>query len=309
VIGNVCIMNSGGTVQPYVVNGKVKFPYCEDGLKQYITTISKWYKEGLINPDWTTFTGQNDTTMAAVTTGKVGVTNLSVSFIAKAIAGASDKNCAFSAIPNLVLKRGDTHHMKATTASYYSGVNFSVSADCKNIPLLLTWCDYWFSDDGFMLTQYGIKGQSYTIDSSGQVWWTEEVYKNQYGLSIATCWDIYATNTMGRRDVPKGNYYPGGIKNLEYTKAWDSVECDYAWKWPTTVELTEAQQNEFSTIFADLSTLIVENYSLFVTGQKPISEWDAYVAQCKTHNYDRALAIYQAAYDKWYASKPKKPGT
>jgi putative aldouronate transport system substrate-binding protein len=307
-IGNISIMNSGGTLDVYVVDGKVKFPYCEDALKQYITTVSKWFKEGLVDPDWTSYIYGKDPTMNAISTGRVGVTNLSISFIARAQAAAADKNASFVGIPNLTLKRGDTQHLKWSTASYLaSGVTFSVSSDCKNIPLLLSWCDYWFSEDGFMLTQYGIKGQSYTVDSSGQIWWTEEVYKNKYGLSIASCWNIYATNSMGRRDVAKGNYYPGGIANLTFTKAWDSVDCDYAWKWPTAVELTEDQQNQFATIFSDLSTLIVENYSLFITGQKPISDWDSYVTNCKAHGLDKAIAIYQAAYDKWVSSKPKRP--
>ena len=53
----------------------------------------------------------------------------------------------------------------------------------------------------------------------------------------------------------------------------------------------------------DLTTYFTENYVSFLTGVKPLSEWDSFISDCKTFGLDKILAIYQAEYDKYMAEQ------
>ena len=53
----------------------------------------------------------------------------------------------------------------------------------------------------------------------------------------------------------------------------------------------------------DLVTYLNETYLAFFTGDKPMSEWDAYIDGCNVCGMDKILEIYQNAYDNYMATK------
>ncbi len=61
------------------------------------------------------------------------------------------------------------------------------------------------------------------------------------------------------------------------------------------------ERDETTAIFADLNTYFTENYSAFIDGAKPMSEWDSYIQGLYDFGYERIREIYQAAYDRYVA--------
>jgi putative aldouronate transport system substrate-binding protein len=47
--------------------------------------------------------------------------------------------------------------------------------------------------------------------------------------------------------------------------------------------------------------MISETIPQFITGQKPMTEYDAFVEQLKSMNIDRCIEIQQAALDRYIA--------
>jgi putative aldouronate transport system substrate-binding protein len=70
------------------------------------------------------------------------------------------------------------------------------------------------------------------------------------------------------------------------------------WTMPP-VSPTSDESAEYSSIMNDINTLISENVVKFITGQRPISEFDAFIDQIKSMNIDRAVEIQQAALDRY----------
>ena len=84
-------------------------------------------------------------------------------------------------------------------------------------------------------------------------------------------------------------------------KYWADYSYDGTYEWPRGVIITREQTEEIDAYRNDIVTYISENYSSFITGAKPLSEWDAYVSELSTIGLDKVLAVYQEAYDTYLA--------
>ena len=62
---------------------------------------------------------------------------------------------------------------------------------------------------------------------------------------------------------------------------------------------SEEENIQLSAIATDIESFTDEQVVSFITGSRPLSEWDNYVASLKGMNLEQYLAIYQAAYDRW----------
>ncbi len=70
------------------------------------------------------------------------------------------------------------------------------------------------------------------------------------------------------------------------------------WTMPTVSPTTE-ESAEYSAIMNDINTLISENVVKFITGDRPLAEFDAFIEQIKSMGIDRATEIQQAALDRY----------
>ncbi len=68
-----------------------------------------------------------------------------------------------------------------------------------------------------------------------------------------------------------------------------------------TLTFTADEQDELSRIMTDVSTFVSENRINFIYGNRPLDEFDAFVSALHAMNIDRALEIYQAAFDRYLA--------
>jgi putative aldouronate transport system substrate-binding protein len=85
-------------------------------------------------------------------------------------------------------------------------------------------------------------------------------------------------------------------KALDAYNIWNKDSNDYVLP-PTTKTAEEGQ--EYSATYGDIQTYANETIPQFITGAKPISEFDAFVEQIKSMNIDRCIEIQQAALDRY----------
>ncbi len=65
--------------------------------------------------------------------------------------------------------------------------------------------------------------------------------------------------------------------------------------------MTSEENQEYAKIMADITSYVEENTNNFITGVRPLSEFDDYLAQLEKLDIKRAIEIYQAALDRYYA--------
>ena len=88
-------------------------------------------------------------------------------------------------------------------------------------------------------------------------------------------------------------------ETLAAMDAWNVADCD--WVYPDCATLNAAENEEYASIFSDIQTRISETIPAFITGTKPMSEWDSFIQAIKDMNIDRCIEIKQQELDRYYS--------
>lgn len=153
-----------GVMETYQqVDGKVLYGPMEEGWKEYLTMLNRWYEEGLIDPDFMTNGGwQVDTGM--VLNGDTGVWNAMYTMISQYEDGG-DIEVVPMASPKK--EKGDQLHIRREDG--YVGNAVTISADCKYPEIAMKLWNYLYSEEGALLANYGIEGDTFNyVDGKPQ---------------------------------------------------------------------------------------------------------------------------------------------
>jgi putative aldouronate transport system substrate-binding protein len=166
---------------------------------------------------------------------------------------------------------------------------------------MVKYLDFWFTPEGTMMSIYGIEGESYYIDEDGIPQLTDNIlHPTQEGVTssiarLSYISESWATMTDWTRDQKAGmSEYA-----LEAPQKWD-------YNWNDTISYPDVTRSaeegeEYSHIMSDVETRINETIVWFVTGDKPMSEFDAFLAELDGMGLGRARDIQQTAYDRFIA--------
>ncbi len=287
-----------GAPQTYFVdNGEIKYGPMLDGYKECLMELNRWYNEGLLDPN---FMGIDQKMIdSAILTGAAGATAGSVgSGIGKWMAAATDEGYELVAAPYPVLNKGEKA-MFSARQNYAPGLGAAISAKCENPELAMQFLDYFYSEEGSMLLNFGIEGESYEM-IDGYPTYTELITKNPEGKSMAAMLGQYARSATQAPFVQDRRYmeqYAALPQQKNAVDVWsDTDAADHI--MPPIVPSAE-NSSELAKILSDVSTFVDEYTIKFVAGQVSFDEWDTYVSQLKSLKVERAIEIYQEAYDKF----------
>lgn len=268
----------------YMVDKQVKFGPTEPAYKDYVTTMRKWYSEGLLDKEFATrnYDGRN----TLIANNKCGVFNDTSDPTVK-------KNTV--ALPYVTLKAGDKRHY--SLVNYHNkGNEACITTACKYPEIAVKWFDYHYGDEGFMLFNYGIEGLSYTM-VDGKPQFTDLMTKNNQGYSATDLSWVYKVHVGPyKRDYMA---FPGMDQQfIQEMKTWgDSTDGNYVLP-PITLNADEG--SEFSEIMNEIRTYVNENTLKFIMGLEPMEKFDSFVEQINKMNIKRATEIQQAALDRYY---------
>lgn len=149
-----------GSMGFYVVDGEVRTPLNQDGYRDYLTEMNKWYKEGLIYQDFatTSFDPHNNELNQMIYNGKVSTWATMIEGLDDYSANSPDENFVSLPIPSLTVS-GETFH--CTEVEYViQDSDICVSTSCDNVPLAVSWMNYWYTDEGIRMYNYGPEGDA-----------------------------------------------------------------------------------------------------------------------------------------------------
>ena len=174
----------------------------------------------------------------------------------------------------------------------------SITTNCKDVEAAVRLLDYGYSPKGHLLMNWGIEGESYTMDENGQVSYTDAMKNNDKQLTEAEMLAQYACGNgpmiqdkqIMRLDFPRP-------EQQEAIKLW--AETDMLEHFVPGLSPAEEDEEDNVRISHDLTTYNEQMLAKFLTGSEPIDNFDQYVAQLKQLGVDRLQEIYQKAYDKY----------
>lgn len=283
----------------YVDKNTVKYGPIESGYKDYMATMAGWYKDGLIEPNITDTDSKNITYL--MTEGSCGVAHGGAGGSLGTwipIVEQNGKDIEYTAVKYPSQKSGETP-MFGQKELAVSNLGTAISSQCKNVEIAARLLDFGYGEQGQMLYNFGIEGESYNMvddkptyadfinnpgkDKSMQQAMAPYVRAYYWGPFIQSVDYIMQYN---KRDVQK-----------EAIKVWSKTDADKH-NMPY-VSLTDSESTEYKRIMQDIDTYKMEYLTKLIAGRESIDTYDNFVKELKEMKIERAIEIQQAAYDRY----------
>lgn len=282
----------------YQDGGTVKYGPIQPEYKEFLATMNKWYKEGLLDKD---FAAPNDKLFDnKMTTNLLGATaSFNGGGIGKFAGLMKDKDPKFDleAAPYPVLKAGDKAIWGQKDFAY-NGVGAAISAVNKNPIETVKWLDYAYGEKGDLLFNYGVEGTSYKMEN-GKATFLPEILNPPAGTSIQQSIAKYNRATWSAPFVLSDNF------QLQYLALPQQKKALEIWSKPTAerkiplVSPTQDESSKFASIVTDIQTYQDEMLLKFIMGVEPIDNFDQYVKKIKSMGIDDAIKIQQGALERF----------
>ena len=283
----------------YQENGIVKYGPIEPGFEEYIKQMNTWYMEGLLDPDF--FVQDTKAYESKITAGQVGAYFASVGGgMGKYLPVLKQQNpsAELSGTKYPVLQKGDTPRFGQKDFAYYPMTSVSISTQSKHVEDLVQFLDYGYSEEGHMLYNFGIEGVSYKMED-GYPKYTELITKNTDGLSMQHAMSQYMASAYGGPFVQDKRYFEQYMPYDEQKEAvalW--MQHDDRQRMPQ-LDYTSEESERLTSRNTAVVSLVDENILKFITGQRPMTEWDSFMEQVKQCGIDEVLSIQQKALERY----------
>lgn len=277
-------------------DGQVIFCPTQDGFKEYLTLMNQWYNEGLIDPDFTSYNqNANAPTNDQIVNEEIGVWSSAANLMD--FTNLGNPNVVVVASTNPVKEKGQTTVFGDKTGVL--GAELTVTTACSDLKLALRWADWWYTEDGYNTTNYGIEGVSFEFDENGNARYTDLILNPEGDMTVNIAQSLYTCGNgmlLGVQD-PTRSYQWYTPDKVEAERLWATVDKGTGSMPP--LSLTAEESEAFSSRFADISTYMQEMVPRFIMGAEPLTSWGDFVANIQAMGIDECIAVEQAALDRY----------
>lgn len=279
-------------------SGRVQLGQAQPEWKDFMTQMNTWYKDGLIDPDM--LTADDNAVKSKAVNQTTGFVVLNLGSIDSLNSQAQDNGLTsdWVGIPNPVDASGKAcwTHGNDNLVEYPTA---SVCTTCEEdkIEMALRWCDYAYSEEGFYTWNFGEEGVSYTMEDGKPVF-TDMILNSADGIRAAL--QQYTANF--------GTYF--GIQSESMVRQRNSEKaCAAVDEWlknstwrdhnlPNFTFTTE-ESDQAAALKTALSTHISETALKFLTGERSLDEFDAFVTELKSLGLEEYCKLNQDAVDRY----------
>ena len=171
------------------------------------------------------------------------------------------------------------------------GYLWGVTKASPNLDLAIRYLDYAFSDENQDMYCWGIEGESFEVDADGNRKFTEKASDNSWLQQLG----INPAQVLPARQSTEATY----ALVTEWHKDVDQDLIQYM-RAPWPFIFAEPEEAEVvSDYLVDLTTYADEMNVAFITGTKPLSEYDNYLETLKSMHLDDLLNVYTAQYERY----------
>lgn len=267
-------------------DGAVFFGPAEQGWQSYLKLLNRWYKKGLIDPNFVT--GQPVyTPLEVIQAGAYGAWH-GLYTMPSALSFDTPEAAVVAAAPPKQ-NSSDTLHLQHPVS--YSDNCIALSSECENPALALQWIDYLFSEEGSLFASYGTKGKTYTLDKDHEPQFTDLILNNPEGLSFTQALKFY-TFTPGFASAYidwKREQQSLPANDIAMCEVWS--EGDSAYLLPENLPISLEQRERISEISNALNNVVYQYTANFISGAIPFSKYEDYLKALDECGLEEAVSI------------------
>lgn len=264
-------------------NKEYYFGLISDEMKEMAAFLKKLLDEGLLHPSYSTISSTEWNECLANGTSFITYDKVTKILDVEPVAKELDPN--FSMTSGIVFPMGSNGVAATSAAGNAAAVSYAIGNN-DNLENTLKFVDWLYSPEGIEITNWGIEGESYEVDSNGNKQYKQE-FLDKYDVfthsglglhfpSAHTTWDAYAART------------DAGLI--------EAMERGMPFKFLAPRQYDVVYNDEELQVIDAYATAMYEyalgEYMKFCLGQRDLAEWDEYV---KTVEEKYHLAEIKAA--------------
>ena len=283
-----------------VLEGRVTFAAFAQEFPRFISTVSQWYADGLIQES---FGEMSFESLSSRFTGNTAGVFFGTVKDAESILGSYNYESGSSGFglvpaPAAVLTGGSSFDYFSSPA--YDGDGAAVSGSCELVKEAVRFLDYLYGPEGRLLLSYGLEDSTFTYDSTGSPMFTDLI-TNGDGYSYAEALQRYTLIDSGLRLATDELYMsirvPGDTANRVYN-ALSAASTDS--QLPESLPFSDVEQTRLSSLMQDIEPVYSETVLRLIKGDEEVSVSDLR-SQLTSMGIDEVVRILQRAYERMNA--------
>lgn len=285
--------------KPYMQNkfyydynaSKWSYGIVEDEFKQMFMFYKKLYDEGLLPVNLLTMNSTDWRTIIA--NNKGFIFNDYTIRIDMFQEPARKENPNFTLTPIEPPKglTASASNLMPKTNSEYTGYVICNTGNEKRIASAMKYVDWFYSKEGSELVSWGKEGETYKVVDGKKQFILDDKgtpARNLYGVGT---YGLYQVVDVASNEAL---YTPENVEKSHLVLNWLEDKFNpYEW-----LSLNEAEVMVKTNIEVNIDNFVNENLAKFFLGERPMSEWDAFVKQIYDMGLNDMLGIYEQAYKR-----------
>ncbi len=282
---------------------KYLFGPIHDNFKTVLTFLHNMYEDNLLDPDYAVMT--RDICWEKLSSGKLLFFYDNDTFAARTFNPALrevDPDARFDLLDPMENSYGQTRALRYQRDWFAD--NTIISADVKRPEDIVTFFNWLYTDEGAMISNFGVEGKTYTIvDGEPKV--TQELL-DKYSTASDVLSAIQADIGVGQF-----NFTPY-INETWFKQTADSVMVEHGDRIDALTEagkiqymnqdldlaFTEDEINELTNLKTNAITVFNSEIDKFITGTRSLDEFGTFVEELKAQGAERIEEMYNQAYDR-----------
>lgn len=283
-----------------------------DGYREYLQWVLDMMDEGIIAKDYLSLDTDRMVQNTLQATGGIAVWQSNADKIEEIVDtyGTDNPSLAVCGVPRVTADPEAQYVWNDEAALVATNAGFSLSANCEHPELVCQWENYFWTEEGYYLGNYGTEGSSYHMDGDTPVFdWDQPVTVTgrnapnaemaQQLFTMLRFASFYVDNDMLLATFPQSG--------LDAVKLWTVEGSTDARNYPSSVKggFTVDETQEIAEYENDMLTYADETCMKFLDGSLELNDenWDNYVETVRDMGLDQIIEIYQNAYDEYLAGE------
>ncbi len=293
---------SGGVYYNHEKDGS--FNIKADGAYTWIETMKKWYDEGLINPLWVAGTNSEGDWESQTLEGQASIFydyyNRAEWFMQN-VGADGNPNYDMQVLNFLQDASGKTIPVTSSIL-YQNGCVTAVNSasDESTIAAILKFIDYFYSEEGITLANWGVEGESYTTNDDSKMFIADYTTEESKAAGEKR-WSFLSDRFTVCKPVDQTAFYSWNTK-LIADAANSNFKTENFLDRPTLIYST-SQEEELTNLVASVFEGESAGLTAFITGSKELNKdnWNAFIEEMDNMGLSQIEKIQAEAYTNTFS--------
>jgi len=300
--------NFGVSPGSMIKDGHVVYGPLQPEYKEAIMYLNELYQAKVIDPEFITDDGDLSVYKEHISSGRVGFTRAFFNRVEDCIAWSriKDPDAEWKIIlPPLNEETGKRYEQNYMARLGTNGISISKKASTAKKEKLIEMINYLYSEEGQLLTQYGVEGVTYDmvdgkpvfkdIVTNNPKWPDSLTTKTYFGIEPATHFAMV-------QNKESFIYEPEAMEGIKLYEDYDAEYNMYdnlAKAPPTQTMSYNDDEKEAATVdWLYLTGKEAAGTYEFIRGKKKFSSWDSFINELKTYRLEKIISTIDKAYQR-----------